>query len=74
MWAYVRKAHWTTGDTDARSKDYVMVGVNGDNWGGSIMKGTGWEPGTGKSGGAEETKGQAPNLCGGERIELASVQ
>ena len=29
MWAYVRKASWTNGDMDARSRDYVMVGVKG---------------------------------------------
>ena len=34
--AYVRKACWTTGDMDVRSKDYVMVGVNGDNGGALI--------------------------------------
>ena len=27
MWAYVRKVCWTTGDTDAKLKDYVMMGA-----------------------------------------------
>ena len=27
MQAYVRKAHWTTGDMDVKLKDYVMMGA-----------------------------------------------